>query len=333
MLTRIIHLVGAVILTLPSPPALAVSSNALAEPSKTIALAVNDAFYQEARRAFFDFSPQDIRLLPKFEPNQEADIIIASNELATHSAPSPINLIVKEKTTYALQARLQDQLMPAVLYACQAGVSSFVLMAGATQEEATIQALTKAIEQCGARVVRRIIYKQPLSASTAAKLGEDVFSGFLSIEKMNELEAQGIHEPLPPPFEAVIIATENQDELLMLAGNLPYGRAQLIGGSVMANLAKETLAYGGLFGGNVAESDIIYDAMALALTSCQNECGDAEFLTKASGFKGKAGLFRLTKDGSNQRMLPTFRLTKNGIKKVAKAEGKFATSPPSEPAE
>ena len=321
------------------------SSASLAKTQPTnpvIGVRLSDPLYAEARRALFDFNLPHIKLLPNPQGAERTDILIRSEgaeanpnarrhpKLSNHWSRPNLWLELTGTKAYSLKARLQDQLLPAVSYACDGlGIASFVLVAPVT-EQAAIQAISGEVERCGGQMVRRFIYKRPLNALTAQQLSEDIFSGFLSLDQLKELEELELTEPLEPPFEAVVIATEDADELLMLAGAIPYGRVQLIAGNVMENpsLAGETLLYGGLFGGGITPVQIAYDATALALASCgAGDCQDMGFLAKPSGFRGTGGLFRLTdpitQPGATERLLATFTLTNQGIRQVAEPKGEF----------
>ena len=79
----------------------------------------------------------------------------------------------------------------------------------------------------------------------------------------------------------------------------------------------------------IATASLGYDAVSLAVTLSQNPRGQRftqPQLTRASGFSGVDGLFRLLSDGTSERGLAILEVRENGPRVLEPAPSSFSSA-------
>ncbi len=319
---------------------------------------LGDRLYSAAEQAFFDFAEEDdLRLVPVDSNSKtglaaaEPDIVVGpvyssglrrlAKELDAMGNPPLLalgfdpDLADGGRNRYLLGVSVIDEVTPPIAHACSRGIRRFALLtADTTYGNLAAEAAARAITECQGKVVKWGKYKLPLTAAGAINVTTAMTAGFI---RPTAAEKSFFSRGLPmrrQPFEALVIpgADSKPDDLVTLASLLPYTDKpllQLLGGRIFADpvFAGEPFLLGGWFsravGGDSFLAAATYDAMALAINSCRKVCGNAEYLTSAAGFSGKSGLFRLRRDGSNQRMLAVAEITEQGNRVLAEPPRTF----------
>ena len=352
-LTRILGLA----LLLATPPAAAEQSIGLLLPLSGANAELGSRLYLAAEQAFFDFSrDDDLRLVPldtkstaagAVEALAAADkpsIIVGPIYAASLKAvvkglrelPPILSLTADTRLAdggrgrYVLGVSITDEIKPPIAYACARGIRRFALLtADNSYGRLAAAAASEAVGECGGMVIRHVSYPLPLSASMAGEIAAEMSRGFVIIEMKGEAEFSA---PIVAerPFAAVIMpaAASEPNDLILLTSMLPYTDRpllQIIGGRVWNDPAFriEPFTLGGWFSAPMRNPDdsflaaAAYDAMALAIGSCAEGCGDRGYLTAPQGFSGRSGLFRLLENGGSQRRLAIFQITASGGRSLA----------------
>lgn len=290
----------------------------------------------------------DVLLGPLFSPEVKAAAPLAREQtipmLAFTTDRSAVGAGV-----YALGVLPGSQVNRVIGHARAQGKERFALLArNDDYGRAVAEAFRAAVPAQGGKVVKIEFYDPQ-----AQDHGPTV-KRFTEVEARTRGRVNGAPDPVPPPFDAVMIPDEGT-RLRSLASLITYyevdpGSVAFLGTQLWddAKLAAEPSLQGGWYAappagahqdfearyakafgplpgriGNLAS--IAYDATALAAAlSRQNVEISNAMLTNPNGFAGVDGLFRLNSDGTSERGLAVREITPAGPKEISPAPASFA---------
>ena len=243
---------------------------------------------------------------------------------------------------YLLSFLAGDDVARVIAYAASGGKRTFAALVPQTAYGAVVeQTLRTAVGQAGGRLVA--VEHYAVDANSIADPVNQLKTDFIMAQKAGA------------PIDALLIPG-GQDALPIVAPMLPYNaidtktvRLLGSGGWNYPTIGQEAGLNGGWFAGPDPAvwkdfsdrygtsygappprlASLAYDAMTLALALAANPAGQRflpEKLTRASGFAGVDGLFRLRADGTCERGLAILEVTKVGPHVIDPAPSAFAVA-------